>query len=135
MTYSLTIGSLALVLLAAPGGAQTRNADSTSITYLEQVRPILAANCYRCHADDDEPKGALFLDTYEDVIKGGKHGTTVRPGRPDSSSLYLKLFSDPPFGKRMPARRDDPLSGAEIETIRQWILQGALKGRSPAGKF
>jgi hypothetical protein len=49
----------------------------------------------------------------------------VDPGRPETSFLLTKLQSPrPEFGSRMPLDRP-ALSAAEIELIRNWILQGA----------
>jgi len=122
-----------LFLAAENGTAQKKGVDTVTVTYVDHVRLILSQNCYRCHGDD-EPMGKLYLDTFEDIFVGGEHGPAVRPGKPDSSYMYLKLLVEPPFGKRMPARRNHPLAEVEIETIRQWILQGAVRGTDrPSG--
>ena len=50
----------------------------------------------------------------------------VLPGKPKESMLYIKLLPNPPFGKQM-ARNKKKLSDEEIQTIHDWIEQGAKK--------
>ena len=55
----------------------------------------------------------------------------VRPGRPDSSLLYLKLISPPrqtgkDYGNTMPVG-GAPLSAGQLEFVLQWIAAGAPK--------
>jgi hypothetical protein len=50
----------------------------------------------------------------------------VKPGAPDDSFLLVKLEGPPASeGSRMPLT-GDPLSAAQIDLVRNWILQGAL---------
>ena len=50
-----------------------------------RIRPVLAANCYDCHAD--ERMGGLRLDSREGLLKGGGSGPAIVPGDPDKSLL------------------------------------------------
>ena len=63
----------------------------------------------------------LALTSAEGLLKGGKRGAVVVPGKPDESLLFKLVSGGPP---RMPLT-GEPLSKPEIETIRQWIEQGA----------
>ena len=57
----------------------------------------------------------------------------INPGRPDESYLVEKIAVDAPRqGSRMP-RGMPPLSDEEIETIRSWVLGGALVPSGFAG--
>src|SRR5947207_2567712 len=49
------------------------------------VRPVLAANCYDCHAE--ERMGGLRLDSRDALLKGGKSGPAIVPGDPEKSLL------------------------------------------------
>ena len=51
----------------------------------EQVRPVLAQNCYKCHTT--EAMGGLKLDSRPNVLKGGESGPVVILGDPDKSLL------------------------------------------------
>jgi hypothetical protein len=49
----------------------------------------------------------------------------IEPGDPDNSYLYLKITGDPSIsGQRMPLT-GGPLSDAQIQLVRDWILDGA----------
>src|SRR5437588_662800 len=48
-----------------------------------KIRPVLAANCYRCHSiESGKAKGDLTLDTREGWQKGGENGPVIIPGDP-----------------------------------------------------
>jgi hypothetical protein len=81
---------------------------------------LLAARCRGCH-NDQLRSSQLSLTSAESFRKGGTRGAAVVPGKP-AESLLLKLVSGGP--PRMPLN-GPPLSASEIETIRQWIAQGA----------
>lgn len=53
----------------------------------------------------------------------------ISPGAPEASVLYLKLTPTPPSGARMPL--GGSLDAASIQTIRDWIQQGALADGQP----
>src|SRR5438046_3181515 len=83
---------LAALPLALQIAAEARQAPAPatrapqSADYFEtSVRPVLAANCYDCHAD--EKMGGLRVDSREALLKGGKSGPALVPGDPDNSLL------------------------------------------------
>jgi hypothetical protein len=94
----------------------------------------VSCNAPSCHGSG--VKGGLSLiDTisYEQLV--GKPGTTdrkntptlfrVKPRRPDSSFLYIKITSpDTTQGEIMP-KGSDKLTRDKIEAVRQWIISGA----------
>src|SRR5690349_3096596 len=55
----------------------------------KRIRPVLVAECYRCHsAMSEKLKGGLRLDTHEATLKGGESGRpAVVPGDVEKSSL------------------------------------------------
>lgn len=85
----------------------------------EQVRPILAENCYKCHGSDKQ-KGNLRLDLREPMLAGGESGPAVVPGKPDESALVdavkWQSLEMPPTGK---------LNDNQIATLTEWIRRGA----------
>jgi hypothetical protein len=90
-------------------------------SFTKDVAPIIAANCAGCHAGN-VTMGALDLDTFVSLQKGGHSGPVIVPGKSGGSLLYLRIT-----GAVMPAM---PLNGkkladGEIEIIRQWIDAGA----------
>lgn len=67
--------------------------------------------------------GLTFSNTVNVAAQGGS-GTRIIPGDADNSVLINKLSGNPPFGSQMPLG-GLPLSQTNINTIRNWILQGA----------
>ena len=55
----------------------------------------------------------------------------VEPGDPDNSYLIQKLEGTAAVGQRMPLNQP-PLAATTINTIRQWIIDGALDDRTPS---
>jgi hypothetical protein len=60
----------------------------TGVTFAKDIRPILQASCVKCHGDQ-RPKGELTLKTLEGVLKGGKDGQVVVPGKSQESLLVI----------------------------------------------
>ena len=53
------------------------------VTFFEsKVRPVLAANCFRCHGGEPgkEPKAGLILNTLKGMLQGGESGPALIPG-------------------------------------------------------
>jgi len=87
--------------------------------YERDVRPIFAAHCFRCHAEESQ-KAELILSSAVGVRKGGESGQVVVPGELDESLLYqLVLAGD------MPPEEDQQLAPHEIAAIAKWIVGGA----------
>ncbi len=105
--------SAAWLALAASALAQ--------VDYAKQVHPILALRCLACHSEEKR-SGGLALATYSAVLQGGRTGAAVKPGSSAMSLLVRRITGEVqpamPFGM-------DPLSAADIKTIREWIDQGA----------
>ena len=102
-------------------------ASPTQLEFFEKkVRPLLVSHCYECHSDKDV-KGGLRLDSSDGWKKGGDSGVAIMPHEPDSSRLIDAIrYSNedlqmPPAGK---------LSLEEIQTLEQWVRDGALDPRT-----
>ncbi len=90
-----------------------------------------------CHQGANAPWG-LQLDSTNSygllvgVASGGFPATMrVAPGDPDNSYIIHKLEGTAAVGARMPLN-GTPLSTADIATIRQWIMDGAIDDRAPS---
>jgi hypothetical protein len=110
-----------LVLAAAFVGRVSAGAAGTD--YAAEVKPLLTRHCVGCHGGD-RPKGDLRLDTGAAVLKGGKSGTLIVPGRPSESALLRVLAGDHATIDRMPYRRP-PLEAGAVRRIADWITAGA----------
>ncbi len=101
-------------------------AQNKGLTFTKDVAPLIKKYCLPCHLAENENPSQLSMDNYELLMKGGEHGTTVVPGKPQESNLYLKLLPNPPFGKQM-ARNRKRLTEEELKIVVAWIEQGAKK--------
>ena len=63
------------------------------------------------------------MDSYESLMKGGAHGTSIVPHDANGSRLIAMLEGG--VKPRMPLD-DDPLSASDIATIKDWINAGAI---------
>ncbi|HIM22698.1 MAG TPA: DUF1549 domain-containing protein, partial [Verrucomicrobia bacterium] len=93
--------------------------QAATVTFEADVRPILKAHCFRCHGEDSSAKGGLDVRLRKLLLKGGKHGPAIALGQAEKSLLYKKIRDG-----KMP-KEQAKLPAEEIETIRQWIEQGA----------
>jgi cytochrome c len=104
-------------------------AAAQPVTYSRQVGPILAMNCHLCHgANPESAAGGLSTRTYADLMKGSNLGPVIVPGDPARSPLHQFIAGDRGEAHRMPLG-GPPLAGADIETIRRWIAEGAAADR------
>ena len=102
--------------------------DAASPEFFEtKIRPILASNCYGCHAESQ--LGGLRLDSPEDMAKGGKRGPAIVPGDPDKSLLIQAVRqSDPNLKMPLGGRLED----SEISDLTAWVKAGAIWPKSAA---
>ncbi|MFZ9937502.1 MAG: DUF1553 domain-containing protein [Luteolibacter sp.] len=95
--------------------------------FRDQVKPILAANCFKCHGGENprgeiKIRGGLQMISRKGLLLGGEHGPAIDLANP-SESLILKALSYEDEEMEMPPR--GKLPDAQIELIRQWIEKGA----------
>ncbi len=92
------------------------------VVYEKDIEPILLNKCSVCHSGNVK-EGRFDVSSYEEMIKGGKHGKSVEAGKSEQSLLYkLARKMQKPF---MPPRSEEPLTPQELATIKLWIDQGA----------
>ncbi len=127
-------GSGSTKTASEPAGVEESAAATTELG--PRVQALFEANCTSCHSEP-EPAGQLDLTTavasgslVDRVSARGNRRLLVAPGQPESSYLIDKLEGTHRdvggSGARMP-RGDDPLSDAEVATIRSWIASGAQR--------
>ncbi len=97
-------------------------AEPKKVQFNRDIRPILSDNCFHCHGPDNKTRQAdLRLDNEE----GLKTEKLLVPGSPDKSELYRRLLTNDADERMPPADSHKQLSQSQIETIKQWIEQGA----------
>jgi mono/diheme cytochrome c family protein len=118
-SYLLCLISCSTLLLGA----------DPSPRFESHIAPLFKAKCLSCHSAGIR-QGGLSLETREDVLRGGKTGAAVVPGRPTDSLLLAFVMSGkmPMGGSR--------LNEVETDTLRRWIEAGALmEGEQEATKL
>ncbi len=97
------------------------------IDFNRDVRRILATNCFTCHGPDAEVREAgLRLDDRERAAAELDSGQrAIVPGHPEQSELMRRVLSDDESERMPPSDLGPGLSDGDIETLRQWIAEGA----------
>jgi hypothetical protein len=111
------------VIAAAPVSAEEK-----PVSYYHDIRPIFNSDCNACHKPE-KLKGELDMTTVAALMKGGKHGSEVKPGEPDKSKLVDMVSGDDP---EMP-KDGDPLTKDQVSLIERWIKEGAKDDTPAAG--
>ncbi|MCA9016646.1 MAG: PD40 domain-containing protein, partial [Planctomycetaceae bacterium] len=94
------------------------------ISFHQQIRPILQAQCAGCHHPRN-PEGSYVVTEFSQLLKGGESETTaIIPGQPDKS--YLVSLITPKGAEAEMPKAKAPLSQEQITLIRTWIQQGAV---------
>ena len=88
---------LIIPLLAASATATAQSFSSEDITFFkEKIRPLLEANCFKCHGGKDEKgelkiKSGLQLISRKGITMGGEHGAAYNEKEPEKSLLLHVL--------------------------------------------
>src|SRR5882757_5199918 len=128
------IGGLVFALLGlfarpAAAGAAAPSVPAEHAKFFEaKVRPIFVEHCQSWHGEKKQ-KGGLRLDSAAGLLKGGKNGAVVVPGRPAESKMLLAVsYKDQDL--QMPPEDEGRLSSAQVEILTQWVAMGAPWGSS-----
>jgi hypothetical protein len=84
------------------------------------ARAVFEAKCAACHGPAQ--MSGLDLRERDTILKGGKRGPAVVPGKADESLLYKAVRREGDL--QMPPGKA-ALTAAEVNTIRDWINAGA----------
>lgn len=123
------------ILIEVPGGPITTDTtemveiisiieedlcDNEVISFQYQVLPILVAGCAYsgCH-DTQSHEDGIILESYNQIKR------EVEAGDPNDSEIYKSMTENPNDDDFMPPSPAIPMTGEQIDIIRQWILQGA----------
>lgn len=112
----------AVWVIANQGAAYVPGVKAASTPrFGSDVAPILQKNCLACHSSTVH-KGGLVLDSYDALMKGGKHGQVIIPHDAKGSRIVEMLEGE--IDPQMPLYAD-PLPASEIATFKSWIDAGA----------
>ncbi|HWE02191.1 MAG TPA: DUF1553 domain-containing protein [Tepidisphaeraceae bacterium] len=120
------LGSLAIVVgKIAPSFVQAADvapdaAPENLKFFDEQVKPLLEANCLKCHGGGEKIKANFRLTQRDSILKGGDLGLAVATDAPADSLLLKAINYDgdlkmPPSGKLPPEK---------IAVLTKWVKDG-----------
>ena len=98
-----------------------------SVSFSQDVKPILDKNCSHCHTAGGQGQLASGFDmtTYDGLITGGQFGKMVIPGDAEGSNMLVLMEGRADPSINMPHGEQDPVPAKDIKLIRLWIEQGA----------
>jgi len=102
-------------------------ATAAPLTYNRDIRPILFDNCFSCHGPDSASrKAGLRLDKFEDATKPNEDGVAaIVPGDLEKSSFIARILTKDEDDLMPPPESHKSLKPEQIETLQQWIKDGA----------
>ncbi|WP_455211543.1 c-type cytochrome domain-containing protein [Kaarinaea lacus] len=97
------------------------------VSFAKDIRPIIDANCIKCHASGGQgfEASGLNMESYESLMRGTKFGPVIKAGDALSSTLMILIDGRADPSINMPHGDNEPLSGEQIKLFEQWINQGA----------
>ena len=118
-------------LIVTNAFVRTAGADEgpKPVSFVRDVRPILARACFACHGPDDSHREAeLRLDTREGALAAHDGRRAVVPSNVAESVLITRILSDDATQKMPPPDSAKSLTVEQIETLKRWIAEGAAWG-------
>jgi mono/diheme cytochrome c family protein len=99
----------------APAPAE---APAGSVSFANDVMPILQSRCLNCHGGERVEAG-LNMGSYEEILAGSENGTVIVPGDA-ANSLLVELVTNQKMPKRGPK-----LTPPQMQLITDWVNSGA----------
>lgn len=96
------------------------------VVYTDVIVPILEQKCYSCH-NADKQKGKYRMDEYDLLVKGGKEGDGIVPGKADDSNIIVRIDLPEDDDEHMPPEGKKDLAAHEVVLVKWWIDKGASK--------
>ena len=122
---SLLFVSSLLTLGIAPVFGAATDGPLKSLSFNNDIRPILAENCFHCHGQDESKREAeLRLDSFNGATRDLDGYAALVPGKPNESELYLLVTSEDEDEFMPPPDSNRSLTDEQKETLRLWIEQG-----------
>ncbi len=97
---------------------------AAQFVYADIVKPILERRCMQCHKES-KSKGKFRMDTYEMLVKGGKGGSGIEPGKSAESNILIRMGLPKDDDEHMPPEGKPAIEDSEIAIIKWWIDNGA----------
>jgi uncharacterized membrane protein len=118
-TLAPTPTEIAATDTPVPAPTETQAAAATTVSFINDVMPILQSRCFNCHGGEQTKEGLSFA-SYETLMQGSVNGLILVPGDANNS-----LFAQQLLKGEMP-KRGPKLTPAQVQIIIDWINGGAL---------
>src|SRR6185437_575565 len=120
------VASLVVCFALICSSAQIGWGQVAARDFTRDIEPILADHCYQCHGPDPGGRKAnLRLDQLSSATHALKDGKiAIVRSNPAQSEMIRRVTSHDP-DVHMPPTPHEALSAEQVETLRQWIAQGA----------
>ena len=116
---------IAALFLLISLAAQASAVQPAEVHFSRDIRPILAARCFKCHGPDQK-RGGLDLQNKESAFRPLKSGSiALVPGKSAESELLRRVGADDENERMPPQGKGDRLAPEQIAKLRLWIDQGA----------
>jgi mono/diheme cytochrome c family protein len=117
---------VASCFLAASSNNVCLAADSDSVDFSRDIRPVLSASCFACHGPDAEAREAeLRLDDEASATKLHDGEAAIVAGSREKSTVFQRLVTDDPDLIMPPPDSGHEMTAEQIELVGRWIDQGA----------
>jgi mono/diheme cytochrome c family protein len=123
----LSVAEVELIRKWIVAGAAMGTSAETKAEAITQhdVLPILLRRCTVCHGAYKR-EGDLDLRTRAAMLRGGKSGPTIVPGKPEKSRLIERVQAGQmPPKDRLVEASVKPIEATEIEVLSRWIAADA----------
>ena len=113
--------------LPVPGSTEHPHASQAQLPTVSQrdVIPLMLLHCTACHGQRIQEAG-LDLRSKASMLKGGKSGPAIAPGKPEESLIIQRIRARemPPSEREVEASLR-PMSARGLEKLVRWISLGA----------
>src|SRR5262245_37558334 len=114
LTLPAFICLMALLSIGPVTPAQDKSGENAAF-YDAQIKPILQANCFRCHGGEAKVKGGLNLTARAGLLKGGSSGPAIDLQEPERSRLVRAIRGQDEDVSAMPPGKK--LTQGQIELL------------------
>jgi mono/diheme cytochrome c family protein len=129
LTAHMPAGIARLLGISVPVHPKPRVVDlNTAVAYADVIQPILQERCVSCHGVA-KSNGGLRFDTWELMVKGGKHGDVLKSGNPAASALVRRIDLPVDEKEHMPPRGKPQLADDDLTLIEWWVGAGTPRDR------
>ncbi len=100
-------------------------ARTAKVDFRRDIKPILAAHCFKCHGPEKREGGLRFTNQADLLHLNDSGEPAAVPGKSQQSELLRRVLSNDDDERMPPPDAGKPLSTKDVALLRVWIDQGA----------